>query len=402
MLNRKISVAVQQHFLSHYRRSIFALMSSQTNPKPEYTFFSDKISPEKIATIDQNQLTDKISTFGHIRWHFVRNFWIGNAFLFQPKIILLGTSKQFDCIIYLGSMYHLSTWISAITAKIFNKRVLMWTHGYLRDEQGLKGYIREKFYRLADGLLLYGNRGRNFLEKRGFDPKNLYVVYNSLDYDLQKSVRNQWDDSRLRSLREEYFKDPDTPILVFTGRLTNRKQLDYIFLAQSELRKINFIVNVLIIGDGPEKVNLEKLAASLNLLSNTSFAGACYDENIIGPLLMMSDICISPGEVGLTCIHSMAYGTPVITHDDPNTQGPEWESIIPGLTGSLFTKGDYTSLTQSILFWLKSRPRKELVSAKCIDIVEQYYSPEKQLKVINRAVEGLPANNSTIHLNPLK
>lgn len=391
MSNKKISVAIQQHFLSHYRRSIFSLMSSQTNPKPEYTFFSGEKSPEKIATISSDQLVSEISKSGQIRWRFVKNFWMGRTFLFQSKIISLAASKKYDCIIYLGSMYHISTWISAIVAKIYNKRVLMWTHGYLRNEPGIKGYTREIFYRLADGLLLYGNRGRDFLEKRGFDPKNLYVVYNSLDYPLQKTIRAQWNLEQLKSLREKYFKNPDHPILVFTGRLTKRKQLDFIFQAQSKLKDMNCIVNVLIIGDGPELQNLKNLCANSNLSDYANFTGACYNENIIGPLLMMSDICISPGEIGLTCIHSMAYGTPVITHNDANTQGPEWESIIPGVTGNFFTKGDCNSLTQSIASWLNSRINRDLVSANCIAIVEKNYSPENQLKVINRAVEGLPA-----------
>ncbi|MCK7575648.1 MAG: hypothetical protein MZV65_06990 [Chromatiales bacterium] len=82
--------------------------------------------------------------------------------LFQPGIIALAFSKRYQCIIFLGSVYHITTWIAAITAKISGKRVLMWTHGYLKEELGLKGYIREIFYRLADGLLLYGNRAKKF------------------------------------------------------------------------------------------------------------------------------------------------------------------------------------------------------------------------------------------------
>ena len=44
------------------------------------------------------------------------------------------------------------------------------------------------------------------------------------------------------------------------------------------------------------------------------------------------DITVSPDKVGLTAIHSMAYGRPVITHDNMDRQGPEVEAVIPGRT----------------------------------------------------------------------
>lgn len=396
-MNKQISVAVQQHFLSHYRQRIFSLMSSQAEPFPRYTFYSDTSSPEGIVTIDKDSLMPELLNGKGIRWQQVRNWWLGKTILFQPKVLTLAVSSEHDCIIYLGSMYHVTTWISAILAKLSGKRVLMWTHGYLKEEPGFKGYIRETFYRIADGLLLYGHRGRMIMEKRGFDPKTLYVVYNSLDYDLQKSIRLRCSMNMLNALRMTYFKNHSLPILVFTGRITKRKGLELIFQAQHELRLMGMLTNTLVIGDGPDRDRLEKLVEDLNLSCNVNFIGACYDENIIGPLLMMSDICVSPGEVGLTCIHSMAYGVPVITHDDPNTQGPEWEAIIKGVTGSVFKKGDFKSLAKTIFEWLQIRPSENIVSENCIRVVENCYSPKNQLNIINRAVEGLIAENQLVN-----
>lgn len=397
-MEKQISVAVQQHFLSHYRQRVFSLMSSQASPCPRYTFYSDTRSPEGIVTIDKDILIPELLDGKGIRWKKVHNWWLGKIILFQPEVITLGISSQHDCIIYLGSMYHVTTWLSAILAKITGKKVLMWTHGYLKEEPGFKGYMREVFYRMADGLLLYGQRGKKIMENRGFDSKKLYVVYNSLDYDYQKSIRLQYTADQLNALRQTHFENHTFPVLVFTGRVTKRKGLELIFQAQHELRLMGMLTNVLVIGDGPDKDRLEKLVESLGLSSNVNFIGACYDEDIIGPLLMMSDICVSPGEVGLTCIHSMAYGIPVITHDDPNSQGPEWEAIIQGVTGAVFQKGDFKSLANTISEWLSAGLSKNNVSKNCTYIVENYYSPENQLTIINRAVNGLVAENSLMDI----
>ena len=42
----------------------------------------------------------------------------------------------------------------------------------------------------------------------------------------------------------------------------------------------------------------------------------------------MSDLTVSPGNIGLTAIHSLSYGTPVCSHSNFNNQMPESEAII--------------------------------------------------------------------------
>ena len=55
---------------------------------------------------------------------------------------------------------------------------------------------------------------------------------------------------------------------------------------------------------------------NLNLQDQIWFYGACYDESKLGELIFNADLCVSPGNVGLTAVHSMGYGTPVITHNN--------------------------------------------------------------------------------------
>ncbi|MCK7575647.1 MAG: glycosyltransferase [Chromatiales bacterium] len=160
-----------------------------------------------------------------------------------------------------------------------------------------------------------------------------------MNYNEQKFIRSKWNHERLLNLRREYFESAaDIPIILFTGRVTKRKRLDLIFRAQKNLQLIGKLINVIIIGDGPDKAQIMRFVEKNQLSRHVKFIGACYDETVLGPLIMMSDICVSPGEVGLTCIHAMAYGTPVITHDDFNHQGPECEAIIPGETGDFLKK----------------------------------------------------------------
>ena len=71
---------------------------------------------------------------------------------------------------------------------------------------------------------------------------------------------------------------------------------------------------------------------------NCIFYGATYDEKELSKLIYMSDLTVSPGNIGLTAIHSLSYGTPVCSHSNFNNQMPESEAIINFENGFFFRK----------------------------------------------------------------
>lgn len=384
----KLQVALIQHFLVHYRQPIFSLMSCQCHPDPEYTFFSDTVGRNNIRTIDYG-LNSLGQSNNSLRWLTLKNIWIGNFLLWQKGILKIACDKNFDCIIFQGSMFDFSTWIAVILARLKGKRVLMWTHGYLRREKNLKGWVRSIFYRLAHGLLLYGHRSRAFLLERHFDPNNLYIVYNSLNYKEQCDVQSTVSDKIIHDKKVQLFQFPSHPIIIFIGRLTQQKKISEIFEALAYLKQIDYLVNFLIVGDGPEESTLHQLASKLEISNLIVFWGPCYQEKELGPLIMLADICVAPGEVGLTCMHAFAYGKPVITHDRPDLQMPEFEAIEPGSTGDLFQYGDIEDLARVIRKWTSKSYSQEETALKCRAIIEKYYNRDYQLKIINRAILGI-------------
>lgn len=386
-----INVAFVQPFLAHYREPIYGLLCRSKVDGIEYVFYSDKSSNISLSTINPDKASLALEE-GGIRWKFVRNIWFGKVFLWQKDVLKIALDRNVDVIIFAGIMYYFSTWIAAILARYTGKRVLMWTHGYLRKEKNLKGLIRQLFYQLSDGLLLYGNNAKKMLVERGFRPENLYVVYNSLDYDKQCAIRQSITNKMLVSLKKQLFKNPAHPVCVFIGRITPRKKLHMILDAVALLAKRNIFLNLLLIGDGPDRERLEQIANNRGLSENVNFFGACYGEEHIGPLLSMSDLCVAPGEVGLTCMHSLVYGTPVITHDNVDYQGPEWEAIEPGKTGAFFNHGNVGDLADVIEHWLKNHDDRNAVRSDCIEIIDKYYNPYYQLDVITSAVKGIPAD----------
>lgn len=387
-----VRVAIVQHFLSHYREPIFNLLSRHVLPNPQFDFFAGTSGKDKIRTIDYTRSRLRPMD-GGLRWKSIHNIWIGKVVLWQIGVLRLALTRKYDCIIFLGSMYHLSTWVGAFLARLSGKRVLMWTHGYLREERSAKGWVRERFYRLANGLLLYGSRARELLIERGFEPASLYVVYNSLDYDEQRRVLGQTNAKMLDDLKRHLFTLHELPALIFVGRLTKAKKLVLLLEAVHLLMQEGLLLNIVLVGEGPDRRNLENHAHKLGIENHIAFLGALYQEEELGPLFMLADLCVAPGEVGLTCIHSLAYGTPVVTHGNPDHQGPEWEAIQPGINGSYFREGDTKDLAVTIRQWLCGGCAREQLSLNCRSIIESQYNPANQARIINMAVAGIPASD---------
>ncbi|MHC5005260.1 MAG: glycosyltransferase, partial [Planctomycetota bacterium] len=276
-------------------------------------------------------------------------------------------------------------------ARLAGKRVLFWTHGWTHPDSPLAAALKRAFFGLAHGLLLYGHGAKVIGLASGFDAERLHVIYNSLDYAAQRAAREAITAEDVRRTRTELFGDPDVPVVVCPTRLVPVRRLDQLLDALALLRRRGRTVNALLIGDGPQREELERQAAANEL--PVHFYGACYDERELGRLIMAGTVTVAPGRVGLTAIHSMAFGVPVITHDDPARQMPEFEAIVPGRTGDLFPPGDVEALADRLDRWTVKPAVTADVRAACIDIVERFYNPTFQRRAIDRAVAGRPADD---------
>lgn len=307
--------------------------------------------------------------------------WFGPYSIFiQPAAIAVAFDSSVKTLIYLGDAHYLCTWVGAAIGRVLGKRVLFWTHGYTKRDRGVKHVIRRMFYRIPHELLLYGHRGESLAVEAGIPRSRLKVIYNSLDYDLHKGMRLRYKSADLAIIRKGFFEDSKKPIILFSARLTARKDFALGIRAISILQDEGHPLQLLVIGDGPERKNLEGLCAQLKVPS--VFLGAVYDEEQLAKCFLASAVVVSPGEVGLTAIHALAYGRPVVTHDDFEMQGPEVEVISDGLTGAFFERGNCEELARSIRRLTQSAsPCSGTVDA-CIKMVETSYTPDAQAAAI--------------------
>lgn len=384
------SVAIVYPYVPHYRQALFELLSA-ADTRHSYTIFADRAGNiPSIATIDP-QKSRSLSATGTLNWRFVHNIWITPSILWQRGALRIATSPEFDVIIFMSDVQYLSTWGAALLGRLCGKRILMWGHGVRRSERGIRGAVRRIFYRLGHGMMLYGHRARRLLMADGFAASRLYVIYNSLDTARQLQVLEGLTGKSIANARRKIGIPEDVPLLICIGRMVQGKELHLLPAALSVLRAAGRQVHLLFVGDGPARTEIAGLVAAGGLQEQVHFAGEIYAEAELCPLIHMSDLCVSPGGVGLTAMHSLVYGTPVITHDDLDAQKPEFEAIEPGISGGFFRRGDPQDLANAIWAWLSVARDRDAVRQACRSRILMFYTAEKQRAIIDRAVDAVPA-----------
>ena len=379
---KRICVAIVDRCVPLYREALYrSLMSDE---RAEFWIVAPSESIEPMETISPRD---------DWRWIDAPVCRIFRKISWQWGAVKAGFNRRFDVIIVMAIPYNLGNWGCALAARLTGKRLLMWTHGYTGVDRGLKRLIRWAWYHLAHGLLLYGHTGKNRCIGKGFDPQRCHVIYNSLDLDAQRAARLEVTDRDVREVREQYFGDPTLPIITCITRLQSVRRLDILLEAHKRLLDRGHDAGILIIGDGPMQSELEAQAERLGTRHRIVFFGACYDEAVLARLISACRVCVSPGNLGLTAMHSLAYGVPVITHDDLLHQAPESEAIIPGRTGDFFRKDDPHSLADVILRWLDATHDVEETRRACYEILDRFYTPDLQAGLMVRAALGEPPND---------
>lgn len=368
----KVKVALQQQLLPHYRLALFQILDQ--SEKLDITFYTCGHDVDGISHLPRGSVRRQVDSV----------FYCWKGFYWQKGIISLAYSGDYDALILMGNPNYASTWLAALIARLRGVPVLFWTHGWLKREGKLKAFTRNLFYRIADHLLVYSNRGKQLGVESGYSAERLTVIYNSLDINRANEIVSRINSGDIDLRPQDLFRYKSRPLVICTARLTPLCRFDLLLRASSLLDGRGYPINILLVGDGPSRSMLEDLAEELGV--EVHFAGAVYDEELIGPWIYHSDITVSPGKIGLTAIHSLMYGTAAITHGDLDLQMPEVEAIIDGETGALFKRDDYLDLANKIEQWLSDDRDRESIRTACRRTVSETWSPWSQAELLVNAV----------------
>ncbi|MDE6696461.1 MAG: glycosyltransferase [Muribaculaceae bacterium] len=358
------------NIIPNYRQAIYKLMDMEWDI--EWFTGKTKNGIEDIKRLSNNDLK-------HINW--IVNQQLLSNWYWQNGAAKAMRGNRYTHYVMTGEIYCLSTWWNLIQHILFyrKKKVYLWSHGWYGRETLTKKWLKRIFFGMADKVFTYGNYAKDRAIEQGFKADKIIPIHNSLDHSHQVEIRKILTPSDLYT---NHFKN-SFPTLIFIGRLTTVKRLDLLLEALYLLKKDGNLYNLVLIGDGKEKEKLKQQTLDLGLSDHVWFYGPCYDDIENAQFIYNADLCVAPGNVGLTAMHTMVFGTPVLTHDDFTWQMPEFEAIIPEKTGAFFKRNDINSLTNEIQRWFDThKNERENIREACYKEIDTNWTPEYQLEVL--------------------
>ena len=229
-------------------------------------------------------------------------------------------------------------------------------YGYLGLIKGLVGRLAEKnAILLSKNNIFYTSFVKERFFKYGGSGRKTVLIPNGIDLDLINQVKTSEEVSDL----------------IFTGRLLGHKQVDLFIKSFLWVRKKFPEVKGVIIGEGPEKDKLVRLARELGLEQSLFFKDFMLYEQMIS-FLKSSRIFVFPSEregFGISVIEAMACGlVPVTVSAALNASQ---ELVEDGRTGFVCAP-DEKEIADRIITLLEDRNKMGEMAAAARDYAQRF------------------------------
>jgi 1,2-diacylglycerol 3-alpha-glucosyltransferase len=156
---------------------------------------------------------------------------------------------------------------------------------------------------------------KKFLDYIGYD-KTIKVVPNGLDL---KQFYDPVPAESISAFRERFAIEPDAKLLIFVGRLGIEKNVVTLIKNFKELYACEPKAKLLLVGDGPDRRELQAYSYSLGMKGAIIFAGYLQWPDEIRVAYAAGDLFISASHSEVhpvTFIEAMASGLPIIAAAD--------------------------------------------------------------------------------------
>jgi len=191
-------------------------------------------------------------------------------------------------------------------------------------------------------LVAISSATREALVEYEYFPRNrIDVIYNGI---APLSVNPE----KQQALRTELGAQPDETVIGTVARLDAVKNQALMLRATRALLDQNYKVRLLLVGDGPERQNLQALATELNLGASVIFTGF---QSQPADYLSLMDIFLLPSfteGTSMTLLEAMSLGIPTVA----TRVGGTPEIVADGETGTLTESdnlGEFTSALKLLL-----------------------------------------------------
>jgi len=303
-------------------------------------------------------------------------------------------SQRIDIVHSQGARADFFARIAAKLAKvpIMISTVAMPVEGY--NVGYLKRFLYQTFDRFSERFVDYflvvsSVLKENMIEVHGIPPDKIIKIYNGIETDYYKPVGNE--EMRYKIRREFAVNDSDI-LIASLGRLVWQKGFEYFIHAIPEILREIPDARFILVGDGPLRPELERLAVELGEGDKIIFAGYRSD---VRDVLAALDIVVIPSVLEgfpMITLEAMAMAKPIVAAKIDGIT----EQITDGINGILIPPKDSSAIAQAIIRLINDRESGKKLGLAARKKVEQEFSVEKMVSETEKVYLSLLTNNYTI------
>lgn len=259
------------------------------------------------------------------------------------------------------------------------------THGYFdKSSKKIVEYLT-KFYcdKTANELIVPTNKIYKLFKEKYEFTKNIHIIPTGIE--IERFFAENIDKKLVQTLNKRLNFQKRDFIIIFVGRLASEKNVEFLLNAHKRLVKKHSNIKLLVVGDGPDKENYERMVKDLGIEKNVLFNGkATWEE--IPYYYHCADLFATASTTetqGLTVIEAMAAGKVPVCIKDESFLG----TITHDLNGMIFeTEEEY--ITKVLTLYADNSLREKM--SKQARIQAEHCSSanyaERVMEVYNRAI----------------
>jgi glycosyltransferase involved in cell wall biosynthesis len=298
-----------------------------------------------------------------------------NAYLGLIKLVRYFQSESPDVIMAITELTGLVAIISRWIARVRTRIVIVLATTISQNKRSplkkkIERILVSRLYPKADEIVAV-SRGTavDFAEYTGIPLNRTKVIYSPF-------ITPHLHDESEKPANHEFFLDREPLVILGVGRLSEPKNFSLLIRAFGLVRR-QMQARLLILGDGEERANLERLVRLLGLESDVSLPGflpSPFPYMKRAAVFVLSSLWEGlPGVL----IEALACGAPVVSTDC--LSGPS-EILDGGKYGHLVPKEDVEALANAIIASLKGDHRKP--PASWLDQFKSEHVVKEYLKIL--------------------
>jgi glycosyltransferase involved in cell wall biosynthesis len=285
-------------------------------------------------------------------------------------------NKDSNRVVNVVSSFASNRMLRMIINRLLRSKTLLGIGSEGRDPRGWKGGLRRihalfhetRYQKRVNFVLAVGHLATKWYMRCGYDPAKIFPF-------CYVAEANKVDDLKVNLANENI-------TLTSVGQLIPRKRFDLLLSTLARIPGDHWKLKI--IGDGVERLALEKMVKSLGMQNKTIFMGVLNNQRVRKELAT-TDIfllCSRWDGWGTVVNEALMNGVPVICSDYCGAS----DLIRPGFNGDLFKCDSIYSLEQVINKWISKGPLKPELREKIrcwsrfieADSVSEYF-----LEIIN-------------------